>query len=240
MIVVVGLPAYVDEAGGGVSAGGLAVEVAAEARRRGAVVELAGKVGSDGAGDAVVVALGRLGIGHAALLRDPARPTPLLVSDREAAGTADLAEMAGMDSESAVSHLLPEDPNLRPALEAGDVEMALRYLAGPSVVVVADLLSSAALAAAVDGAAFSTAKLVLATARQAPGSQPTSAASEMPELAEMPELPEGATVLEMPPDDDGAFARLLGAYAASLDAGTDPAKAFRDGVLASGWEPSTE
>jgi hypothetical protein len=235
MIIVVGLPAYVDGAGGGISAGGLAVEVAAEARRRGAVVELAGKIGSDGAGDAVVVALGRLGIGHAALLRDPARPTPLLVaSDREAASTVDLAEMAGMDAEPAVSHLLPEDPNLRPALEGGDVEMALRYLTGPSVVVVADLVSSAALAAAVDGAAFSSAKLVLATAPRAPGSQPTSPAPEMPEL------PEGATVLEMPPDDDGAFARLLGAYAASLDAGTDPAKAFHDGVLASGWEPSTE
>ena len=81
MIVVVGLPAYADSPDGEKCAGGLVVEVAAAARRRGAQVELVGKVGNDGAGDAVVVSLGRLGIGHAALLRDPVRPTPVLVAD---------------------------------------------------------------------------------------------------------------------------------------------------------------
>ena len=86
MIVVIGLPAYAGSAAGEGSAGGLAVDVAAGARARGGVVELVGKVGDDGAGDAVVVALGRLGVGHAALLRDPARPTPLLSVLAVAAG----------------------------------------------------------------------------------------------------------------------------------------------------------
>jgi len=238
MIVVVGLPAYTDEDGEH-CAGGLAVEIAAEATRRGSRVELAGKVGSDGPGDSVVVALGRMGVGHAALLRDPARPTPLLTNDTPDADTADatVGEVAAADAAAAgvpgselgasADHgrLLPDDPNLRPALEAGDVEMALRYLTGPSVVVVAEGLAPSALAAAVQGAAFSEAKLVVLAE---PGA--TSLAG----------IPDAATVLEKPLADDGSFARLVGAFAASLDAGADPAKAFRDGVAASGWEPSAD
>jgi hypothetical protein len=95
MIVVVGLAAYSTTADGQGSAGGLAVDVAAEAARRGGTVELVGKVGDDGAGDAVVLALGRLGIGHAALLRDPARPTPVLTFD------AGLPDEDGPDVEAA-------------------------------------------------------------------------------------------------------------------------------------------
>ena len=251
MIVVIGLPAYVDEADGEICAGGLAVEIAAEARRRGAQVELAGKVGGDGAGDAVVVALGRLGVGHAALLRDAARPTPLLVAEEGDAtmgagatataapaataasasvATGDAIAAADPDGRPPLPRLLPEDPNGRPALEAGDVEMALRYLTGPRVVVVAEPLSAPALSAAAEGAAFSGASLVILTAA---GAGSHAGAPVVPDLAT-------ATVLEMPPDDDGSFARLVGAYAASLDAGTEPGKAFRDGVAAVGWERSPD
>jgi hypothetical protein len=238
MIVVIGLPAYADE-DGEICAGGLAVEIAAEASRRGGAVELAGKIGGDGAGDAVVVALGRLGIGHAALLRDPAKATPLLVAaepsaeslipaDTEAAVAPISAAAMEPEAELAAgSRLLPEDPAARPSLDAADVEMALRYLTGPSVVVVAEPLSAAALAAAVEGAAFAGARLVV-LAGTADRGRP------------IPNLPDGATVLEMPPDDDASFARLLGSYAASLDAGVDPARAFRDGIAAAGWEPSAE
>jgi len=100
MIVVVGLPAYADSPAGGSPdgekcAGGMAVEVAAWAQRRGGQVELVGKVGEDGAGDAVVLALGRLGIGHAALLRDPVRPTPVLTAGAARRGwTAGLRRLA--------------------------------------------------------------------------------------------------------------------------------------------------
>jgi sugar/nucleoside kinase (ribokinase family) len=85
MIAVVGLPAWAGTPDGEGSAGGPAVDIAVAAHRRGAAVELVGKVGDDGAGDAVVVSLGRLGIGHAALLRDPTRPTPVIAPPDAAA-----------------------------------------------------------------------------------------------------------------------------------------------------------
>ena len=121
MIVVIGLPAYVDSPDGERCAGGLAVEVASAAQRRGSTVELVGKVGNDGAGDAVVVALGRFGIGHAALLRDPILPTPVLAtspgSDDEAevdAG-AEIVSLEDADADAAapdkVAVTLYRDPS---------------------------------------------------------------------------------------------------------------------------------
>ena len=215
MIVVVGLAAYSATADGLGTAAGPAVDVAAEAARRGAAVELVGKVGDDGAGEAVVLALGRLGIGHSALLRDPARPTPVLAVD-------DAADTAGVDADdSPVASLLPADPDRRPSLEAGDVQLAIRYLAEARVVVVADRLADAALKAAVEGAEFAVARLVVLVAA---GSVP-------------PDLPADATVLEAPAADDGSFARVVGAFAAALDAGLDAEAAFAAAVEKSGWEP---
>ncbi len=47
----------------------------------------------------------------------------------------------------------------------------------------------------------------------------------------MPELPAAATVLVAPAGpDDGAFAGVVGAYAAGLDEGTRAAEAFRAAV----------
>ncbi len=112
--------------------------------------------------------------------------------------------------------------------------MALRYLANPRVVVVAEPLAGAALSAAVEGAAFAGASLIVLTNAGGAASRGDAAAPNLPDL------PEEATLLQMPLDDDGSFARLVGAYAASLDAGVDPAAAFRAGVSAAGWEPSTE
>jgi ribokinase len=232
MIVVVGLPAYTDAPDGERCAGGLAVDVAVAAGRRGATVELVGKVGEDGAGDAVVVALGRMGVGHAALLRDPVRPTPVLtvsagsgttgsgIAERDAESSAEAPEI---DADVApVARLLPDDAALRPTLEAADVELGLRYLAAAGVIVVADLLSEPALTAAVDAAAFATARLVLL----------------IPEGAAVPVLPAEATVLEAPIDDDGSFGRLVGTFAAALDAGSEPGAAFNEAVRSAGWEPS--
>ena len=49
-------------------------------------------------------------------------------------------------------------------------------------------------------------------------------------------LPETATVLAAPVSDpDGAFAAVVGAYAAALDGGASPADAFA-GAIAGGWE----
>ena len=214
MIVVVGLPAYADGPDGEECAGGLAVEVAAAAGRRGGTVELVGKVGNDGAGDAVVVALGRLGIGHAALMRDPARPTPVLTE-------VPRDESADAASDGPETRLLPEDPAARPALEAEDVELALRYLPGASVIVLADPMSAATAQAGIAGAAFSAARLIVLV--------PTGGAS--------PSVPPETTVLEAPEEDDGSFGRLVGAFAAALDAGADVGPAFDEAVASSGWEP---
>jgi hypothetical protein len=217
VIVVVGLPAYADGPNGEECAGGLATEVAAAATRRGATVELVGKVGNDGAGDAVVVALGRLGIGHAALLRDPARTTPVLT-----AATAD--ESAEVSADGPEARLLPEDAAERPALEAADVELALRYLPAASVIVIADQLTESAVQAGIAGADFATAKLIVL----------------VPAGGSAPSVPAGTTVLEAPQDDDGSFGRLVGTFAGALEAGVDPAAAFREAVAASGWEPVTD
>jgi hypothetical protein len=215
MIVVVGLPAYADSPDGEKCAGGMAVEAAAAAKRCGSDVELVGKVGEDGAGDAVVVALGRLGIGHAALLRDPVHPTPVLTAG---APTGD--DSAELDADTSVPTVLPENPAERPSLDAADIELALRYLPASKAIVLTEPLGEGALRVAVDAAEFATARLVVVVPA---GSLP-------------PPVPTEATVLEAPSDDDGSFGRMVGIFAAALDAGKDPADAFREAVSASGWE----
>lgn len=217
MIVVVGLPAYADSPDGEKCAGGMAVDVAAAATARGSVVELVGKVGEDGAGDAVVVALGRLRIGHAALLRDPVHPTPVLTS-----GTPVGDDSAELDADTPVPTLLPENPAERPSLDAADIELALRYLPVSTVIVLSEPLAADALGVAVEAAAFATAKLVVVVPANSPP----------------PHVSGEATVLEAPADDDGSFGRMVGTFAAALDSGKDPATAFREAVSASGWEPA--
>jgi sugar/nucleoside kinase (ribokinase family) len=217
VIVVVGLPAYADSPEGEKCAGGLSVDVAASARRRGADVELVGKIGNDGAGDAVVVALGRLGIGHAALLRDPARPTPVLAADAPGEESAADAEVG----DGPTARLLPEDADARPALEAADLDLALSFLPGAGVIVVADPMPDAAVAAAIQGAAFAGARLVVLVAAGSVA----------------PVVPSEATVLEAPADDDGSFGRMVGVFAAALDAGIETAAAFKKAVSGAGWEP---
>ena len=219
MIVVVGLPVYADSPDGEKCAGGMAVEVAAASKGRGGQVELVGKVGEDGAGDAVVLALGRLGIGHAALLRDPVRPTPVLT-----AGSVAVDDSAEVDADTPAPTVLPANPAERPSLDAADIELALRYLPQSSVIVLTDALPDGALAVAIDAAAFATARLVVVVAA---GSPP-------------PEVPADATVLEAPADDDGSFGRMVGTFAAALDAGKEPAAAFRKAVAASGWESAAD
>ena len=235
MIVVVGLPAYTADSKGEGTASGLAVDVARAALARNAQVQLVGKVGDDGAGDAVVVSLGRMGIGHAALLRDPARPTPVLARIESQSSTyLDPAGLADEDSgtagssggtgdsgdESATDRVLPEDASGRPGLDAADVSLALSYVSGAKVVVVAETLSAAALAGVAEGAAFSNAAVV----------------AVVPSGGDAPGLSPEATILEAPSVDDGSFARLVGIYAAELDAGKDAASAFGAAIGSSGWE----
>jgi hypothetical protein len=136
MIVVLGSPvaARPGVPGGSASpiAGGLPVEIATAAATAGGHVELVGTIGDDPAGDAVVVDLGRRGIGHAALLRDPATATP--------------------------AH---GDPGARSTrLEPADVELGLRYIADVGVLVVVEPLPAPVVQAAVEAASFHGAHLL--------------------------------------------------------------------------------
>jgi sugar/nucleoside kinase (ribokinase family) len=204
VIVVIGNPiARAPESGGGLA--GIPAQAAAAAVRAGATVQLVGKAGEDRAGDDLMLALARAGVGHVALLRDPAHATPIVDAvDPDDESPAPLAEPPRMR---------PADAAERPSLDSGDVELALRYLADYTTVVVAEPQPEAIISIVIDAAAFAGAALVLvvdgaATGRTAPAS---------------------AVVFEAPPDDpDGAFATMVGELAAAIDRGTPVAAAFRE------------
>jgi hypothetical protein len=184
VIVVLGRPRLDDEGALADSAG----RVAVAATGAGARVDLVGAVADGAAGDATVVALGRAGVGHAALLRRP--------------GGGEVSP-----------------------LERADIELGLRYVPDCRVLVAAEPLEPGALAAALEAAAYHGAALVVLV--------PAGAAAPS-------ELPETATVLELPDEDEGAFARLVGTYAAALAGGEAPPDAWRGAVTQTGWEPAAE
>jgi hypothetical protein len=88
------------------------------------------------------------------------------------------------------------------------------------VVVVADQFDEAALGTIVAAARWTGAQLIVVVPAGSTGSG----------------VPEDATVLEAPAvDADGAFAAVVGAYAAALDRGATPADAFASASVGSGW-----
>ena len=192
MIVVLGRPGLTADDQIDRPAGRIALAAA----RAGGRVELVGSVGDDADGDAVIVELGRAGIGHAAVLRDPAGRTPRV---SEAGATEERL----------------------PRLDAADVDLGLRYLAECQVLVTAEVLPADVLRIVTDAASYHRAALVVLAAHGQP-----------PEG----DLPEAATVLEVPEDDGGGFAELVGRYAASLDSGRVAADAWADAVSEGGWE----
>ncbi len=225
MIVVIGSPSYRPPDGSAPDGvGGLGAAIATAAARAGGAVQLVGRVGDDAAGDALVIALGRAGVGHAAILRDAGHPTPILLEP--ALDAVDDAPDAvniepGAGAPDAAPIVLPETPAERPQLQPADLELALRYLTDYSVVVVADQLDDAATEVVAAGATFTGAQIVVVVP---PTGRPSDALA-------------AATVLEAPASDpDGAFARLVGEYAAALEAGTPPGDAFRAVVGRAGWE----
>jgi hypothetical protein len=184
VIVVLGRPRLDDDGALADTAG----RVAVAATESGARVDLVGAVADGAAGDATVTALGRAGVGHAALLRRP--------------GGGEVAP-----------------------LDRADIELGLRYVPECRVLVAAEPLEPAALAAAVEAAAYHGAPLIalFPAGAAAPG-----------------ELPETATVLELPDEDEGAFARLVGTYAAALASGQAAPDAWQAAVKATGWEPARQ
>ena len=212
MIVVVGLPAW--NPGPPPLPAGRACGVALAAAGAGARVELMGRIGDDPAGDALLMALGRAGVGHVALLRDPARPTPIhRIPETEGDELFDAPSRNG------------DQPTLEmdgggPRLEAADVDLGLRYLGTFEVLVVDDGVPTDVIPACVEAAAFTGARLIVVV--RSPGAAPDG-------------LPEDATVLVAPEEDGEAFPRLVGRYAAAIDAGSEPEAAFAV-VAGDGWE----
>jgi hypothetical protein len=203
MIVVIGHPLAVDS-GEGHQPAGTAALAALEAVRAGAEVQLVGKIGDDDAGDEVLVAFGRAGVGHVAVLRDPSRPTPLVSTDGR---TEDLDGSGDSD----VARIDPADPEHRPTVDAADIELGLRYLTDFRCVLIAEPLADSVVTVAADAARYAGAELIVVTA------DPSS----------LPALPAGALIIgASETDTDGTFAVLLGRVAAAVDTGESAAEAF--------------
>ena len=213
MIVVVGNPiARLSDAGDGLA--GVPAQIAAAAVRAGATVQLVGKAGEDPAGNALMLALARAGIGHVALLRDPAHSTPVLAAGDEDPDASDQPIDVTVDEPAGgESVVTPADATERPQLEAADIELALRYLTDYTTIVVAEPVPEAALAIVADAASWAGATLMVVL-----GSAGQGAA-----------VPAAATVFEAPSvDPDGSFATMLGELAAAVDRGTPIEAAFRE------------
>lgn len=234
MIAIVGQPILAID-GAGPRPIGMTAAIATTAAAAGGSVQVIGKVGEDPDGDAILLALAQAGIGHVATLRDPAHRTPVVRVARTAALTAGAealtagAEAAlpvglldgdGTDDDDldpwsfAPASIEPGDPGDRPGLDIADVELALRYLPDIRVVVVVepvDGLSAATSAEAVAAGAHLVVILAAGAAR----------------TREVDDLPGDALVLAAPDGPDvRTFATLVGRYAALIDAGTKPDRAF--------------
>jgi sugar/nucleoside kinase (ribokinase family) len=212
VIIVLGRPrVHRPDPSGELLPGGLAAEIALALGRGGVGVELVGSIGDDPEGDRVVVGLGQAGVGHAALLRDPAARTP----SRGA---------------TAVGRPLPR-------LDAADVELGLRYLPACRVLVVADTLAPSAMAGALGAAAYHGAAVVVVAPA---GSIDPDTLGDDVTLFEAPVADELDAATDEPAAsaDEFAFAQFVADYAARLDRGEVPAAAFAAALGDSDWEPS--
>jgi sugar/nucleoside kinase (ribokinase family) len=214
MIVVLGRPrVYRPEPDGDLAPGGLAVELALAAARQGSDVELVGAVGDDPEGDRIVIELGRGGVGHSALMRDPATRTPLITQAR--------------------------DERPLPRLEAADVELGLRYMHECRVLIISAELDSEALARAQEMADYHSASVVMIANA---GTVDASLLADEVTLLERPltEDDEASGDAVVVAADDADFGAFVAEYAVRLDRGAPPAKAFAAALGDSAWEPSLE
>jgi hypothetical protein len=214
VIVVVGTPAWREADPS--SPVGRACEIGLAAAGRGAAVEIVGRVGDDRAGDSLLIALARAGVGHAAVLRDPVVSTPIMAPSQDLDPVDDLLA----DVPGAAAQDIAGGPRLEPA----DVALGLSYLTAFGVLVVTDDAPAEVVPACVAGAAFTGAHLVILV----PADRPLPGG-----------LPADAVVLIAPGDPtDAAFGAVVGSYAAAVDGGEDPALAFRAATRSAGWEPA--
>lgn len=228
MIVVVGQPLF-RATEDGARADGLAARIALAAAAHGRAVQLVGKAGEDAEGDAVVLALGRGGVGHAALHRDAGQRTRRVV---ESLGDDldSLGDDPGPPGEEAGDPAGSDAPTDAPAawtsLDAADLDLALRYLAEYAVLVLADPAGPEIVRVAAEAAGYAGSRLVVVL-------RPGEAVPDG--------LAPDVIVFEAPDTDpDGAFASFVGSFVAALDDGDEPAAAFRSSIEADGWTTSPD
>ena len=228
VIVVIGSP--IGRLGdGAITAAGMASRVALAAALGGRDVQLVGRTGDDPIADRLIVDLARGGVGHVALLRDPARATPIETpraddepADEEAATLAvDVVPEHDTADDVRAGERRDSHQADGPALEGADVDLGLRYLTDFSVVVLAEPVDPVIVTVVADAALWGEARMILIV----------RAGEVAPDG-----LPADVVVFEAPPSDpDGAFASLVGSFAAALDAGTEPGDAFRASIATDGW-----
>jgi hypothetical protein len=218
VIGALGLRGTIDEA----APDGLAPGIARAAAAAGARVELISKAGDDPAGDAVLLALAREGVGHVATLRDPARLTPVRPRPDEPTDPADpsvdsvpagdVGEPDTANAEGASSSPTDSSDDPEPTLDAADIALALRYLTDFEVLVPVHAATDL-LAEAVSAASWSGARLVVVVE---------------PETDVPPGLPADALVVAAAADDAEGVGARIGRYAAALSRGDDAAAAYRE------------
>jgi sugar/nucleoside kinase (ribokinase family) len=193
---------------------GLAPEIARSAAVAGARVELISKAGDDPAGDAVLLALAREGVGHVATLRDPARLTPVRPRPDEPTDPADpsVDSDPAADVEDAATLVAASLDDPEPTLDAADISLALRYLTDFEVLVAVHA-SPELLAEAVSAASWSGARLVVVVE---------------PETDVPGGLPADALVVAAAADDAEGVGVRIGRYTAALSRGDDAAEAYRE------------
>jgi sugar/nucleoside kinase (ribokinase family) len=188
---------------------GMAAAVALAAAASGRQVELIAKVGDDQTGDQLLIDLAGSRVGHAAVLRDPVRPTPRRNGLDTDPGQIDIDARIDGPATGAVWEVDPADG---PHLDPLDTGLALQYLTDQSVLVAVHP-SVDVLRQAVAAADWSGAHLVIVIR---PGDQIVS------------EVPAGALVLSSGDDvlDASGLADRLGAYVAAIDRGDDRVAAY--------------
>lgn len=139
----------------------LAGPIAIAAAASGGTVEVVGSIGDDPEGDALVVELGRAGVGHAALLRDPAGRTP-------------------------VAGAVSSDGRPLPRLDVEDVRLGLGYLMDYRVLVLADALDPDTEAVALEAAGYHGAAIIAIVPPALPVSEALGAAATIIEAPAEP------------------------------------------------------